>query len=648
MTAAGVRLGPGPITTGTGWRQSVKLDAAGEGSFEMPAADARAALVQRRRYARCYDVVNQRRTLIGEILIEKVERKIGSTGATMLAVSGGDLLMELADRTIGELGLYQDDVHHAQYAAMGNLLPLGDLVAAVDNDPATYQNIEMLPDWLWIGDDEAFDFVRWSLARASVGGQELAAEYWNGTTWSSLSLEDGTVSGEATLRRSGDMVFTPPGDWEMSTWNGRSAYWVRMQARDSQIGAYVRDLKVVKRNPTGDALARIMAFAPAGWSLDTVNGHGETGSPVLMTGAGESVLEMLIAVAEATGEHFRLGSGRSVVWLRRDLAASGVRAIRAGDGMSAEGNEAVCLVAGLTQTSEAAQIVNRVYPHGAADLTISNTSRTAANLPAGWTFSKTANWIENTVSVTALGARIERWWVQSQIRSASALQAQAASNALFDAAVEFLRLNGDSAVTYRVDVVRLLQALNVGQTLQVVYDEWVDDYQATAINDTFAVIGIDRNVGVDGVQIVGLEISSVGRRLMTGADMVLGALEQIRRLSLGESRLAAATTTQLSSGDTEAILTGVEVRDPVNRAIFRANRDDELVVIGPSTRQGWRYDASGHTAAPDRLTVGEAVGFFGTAAAGRPIVSGDRDGNAALQSLLDALAGMGLVKDETA
>lgn len=635
VSAAGVRLGPGPITSGTGWRQSVKLDAAGEGSFEMPAADARAALVQRRRYARCYDVVNQRRTLIGEILIEKIERKIGTTGATMLAVSGGDLLMELADRTIGELGLYQDDVHHPLYS---------DLHEAVDNDPHTYENIEFSPwDWQAYGDNATFDMIRWLIARPSVGGQTLVAEYWNGTAWSSLSMEDGTDH----LQRSGDMVFTPPGDWETTTMGGRTGYWVRMQATDNQIGAYVADLKFVKRNPTGDALARIMAFAPAGWSLDTVNGHGETGSPVLMTGAGESVLEMLIAVAEATGEHFRLGSGRSVVWLRRDLAASGVRAIRAGDGMSAEGNEAVCLVTGLTQTSEAAQIVNRVYPHGAADLTINNTSRTAANLPTGWTFSKTGNWIENTPSVTTLGARIERWWVQNQIRSASALQAQAASNALFDAAVEFLRLNGDSAVTYRVDVVRLLHSLSVGQTLQVVYDEWVDDYQATAIADTFAVIGIERNVGVDGVQIVGLEISSVGRRLATGADMVLGALEQIRRLSLGESRLAAATATQLSSGDTEATLAGVEVRDPVNRAIFRANRDDEIVVIGPSTRQGWRYDANGHQAAPDILSVLRYAGFFGASPLGRQEVTGSKGGNAALGSLLGALAALGLVEDNS-
>ena len=41
------------------------------------------------------------------------------------------------------------------------------------------------------------------------------------------------------------------------------------------------------------------------------------------------------------------------------------------------------------------------------------------------------------------------------------------------------------------------------------------------------------------------------------------------------------------------------------------------------------------------------LGFFGTAASGKPTVTGSRGGNAALASLLTALAGLGLITDST-
>lgn len=625
----------------------MKLDAAGDGQFELPAADPRAAQIAMLRRARVSDMVAGRQTALGEIIIQKRERRISPAGVTALAVSGPDLLAELADRTVGEVGLYQDDVHHALFAAIGLLLPIGDLVEAVDNDPQTAQNIELLPDWLWIGDSETFDMVRWRLQRSAVGGHDLTVEYWDGLAWASLTIEDGTTANERTLQRSGDMTFTPPGDWAASTINGRAAYWMRMQARDAQIGAYVADLSVVKRNPTGDALQMLMAYAPAGWSLDTVNGYPSTAGAVLMTGAGESVLEMLIAVAEATNEHFRLGAGRQIVWLRQELSDSGLRAIRAPDGPLPDADDVTCLITNLTQTNDASQIINRIYSHGAGDVTLSNTSRTAANLPAGWTFNKAENWIENTPSVNSLGLRRERWWTASVIRALNSSQAQAASNALFDAAVAALRLHSETATTYRADVVRVNRDLPVGQTIRVQYDEWIDDYHATEIDDRFVIIGVTRQINDAGVQIVGLEISSAGRRTTTGADLVMGALEQLRRLAQSERRLTQATTGLLSDGQAEAVLRVVEVRDPVNRAILRASQDDELVVIGPSTRQGWRYDANGHQAAPDILTVRQSAGFFGAAPVGRQAVVGSRGGNAALAALLTALEALGLIEDNT-
>lgn len=56
------------------------------------------------------------------------------------------------------------------------------------------------------------------------------------------------------------------------------------------------------------------------WSLDTTNGYGTTGTALYMAFEnGETVLEALNRVAEALREHFRLGSGKQIVWLREDV-----------------------------------------------------------------------------------------------------------------------------------------------------------------------------------------------------------------------------------------------------------------------------------------------------------------------------------------
>jgi len=47
------------------------------------------------------------------------------------------------------------------------------------------------------------------------------------------------------------------------------------------------------------------------------------------------------------------------------------------------------------------------------------------------------------------------------------------------------------------------------------------------------------------------------------------------------------------------------------------------------------------------LSVVGNVGFFGAAAAAKPAITGSRGGNAALASLLTALAGLGLITDNT-
>jgi len=102
---------------------------------------------------------------------------------------------------------------------------------------------------------------------------------------------------------------------------------------------------------------------PGSWSL--------SGSATAMEFYGrfihESVLGALRSVAQATGEHFRLGSGRQIVWLgaAASFADCGVRAETDVDPIAAEGNDDICLITNITRRKEAWNLCNVVFPSGA-------------------------------------------------------------------------------------------------------------------------------------------------------------------------------------------------------------------------------------------------------------------------------------------
>jgi hypothetical protein len=61
-----------------------------------------------------------------------------------------------------------------------------------------------------------------NVATARVGGS-VAWQYWNGSTWASLSITDGT----AGLTQTGLLTFAAPADWATTAVNGNTQYWFR-------------------------------------------------------------------------------------------------------------------------------------------------------------------------------------------------------------------------------------------------------------------------------------------------------------------------------------------------------------------------------------------------------------------------------------
>jgi hypothetical protein len=99
------KLGAGPIRTAESVRITKRLDRAGEVSFSMPAVDSRASLIVAKNIARVYTLRGGVVVNIGDMIIDKVQVSAAASDAPMLAVSGDDLLGELANRTVGALEL---------------------------------------------------------------------------------------------------------------------------------------------------------------------------------------------------------------------------------------------------------------------------------------------------------------------------------------------------------------------------------------------------------------------------------------------------------------------------------------------------------------------------------------------------------------
>jgi hypothetical protein len=112
------------------------------------------------------------------------------------------------------------------------------------------------------------------------------------------------------------------------------------------------------------------------------------------------------------------------------------------------------------------------------------------------------------------------------------------------------------------------------------------------------------------------------------------------------------TSSQAAAGNT--VLAGIVGGEGFDRVRVMASGLIE-VGSGSATRDtNWRRSAANEWTTDDAVIVslmlrhlGTTLGFYGATAATKPTVTGSRGGNAALASLLTALATLGLITDSS-
>lgn len=609
-STAGVKQGPGPITTAQSWRITRRIDRAGEFSFDAPLADARTLLAANdtvKRVARAF-------SLVGATVTDKgsgvVDRRRTSVRNGRVTVGGDDLLRELTYNSVKDLYLV-DDAWKTPFAVRSLTGPATarvdtDMPNAYDGNAATTASITIILDpgdaanvYLYVGHETSVDQLDFNFGAALNGNATtMRLQAFTSDGWAEQTISNTTISAGKPFAQNGIISWTRPTDEVVVRHAGTAMFWYRIFADADMTAVDIDEVLVRTRTPQADDLDDILAYA-SGWSLDA-GGYDRTTVGTYAQFGYESVLSALVKVAAAHGEHFRIHpTQRKVTWLRGvpeyeiDHSAtasdfemgeqvsggtssatgrvqyvdgagdiirvaltsaekfavgetitgawsgktatittivnnsdSGVRAIQPrGDPTRLAGNTAVCIIETLEELSESYDaFVTRVYPFGAgngsARLTLANTTRTA---PTGYTLDTANNYIRVNPEPTPV---IEKPITFGEIHSPDNPGGDSvAADALFDAALAWLKRHARAYRSYGLTVTKLDTDVLVGQTIRVVYQEWTDGVLTLDIDEDLLVLETSEQIGLYGDRKVTLQVATLDRWPIRDADALANILE---------------------------------------------------------------------------------------------------------------------------
>lgn len=105
-----------------------------------------------------------------------------------------------------------------------------DIPNLYDGNQDTYDKFTCRStDFMYIGYSVPFNQINVDMTSSvNVRTATLTGAYFDGNTFSSLTITDNTASGGATLAQDGSITFTIPYNWMPSIIDGTEAYWVRL------------------------------------------------------------------------------------------------------------------------------------------------------------------------------------------------------------------------------------------------------------------------------------------------------------------------------------------------------------------------------------------------------------------------------------
>lgn len=128
-----------------------------------------------------------------------------------------------------------------------------------DRDTTTVLSMN---DWattsiLYLGCDEVFRGVYIDVGNTNTENATIDAEYWNGTAWTDLTETDNTNGGAGSLAQDGDITWTMPTNWAVTTVNSSaSMFWVRFKwSITLDPSVTIRDLILLNQDTSAGSFA---------------------------------------------------------------------------------------------------------------------------------------------------------------------------------------------------------------------------------------------------------------------------------------------------------------------------------------------------------------------------------------------------------
>ena len=174
------------------------------------------------------------------------------------------------DRTDCDKALLDDGGSFTDYTTEFSNSELNDVPLM----PAT----EAINDAFYFGSEDKFDIISLDIETAGVG-TAITWEYWNGSSWASLSVTDGT-SGFA-VSGVNEVSFTIPANWVTTTVNGSDLYWVRSRVSAASFTTQPIVSNGVIRTSSlmwGKAREPIFIKSEEDYITESISSHCEPGS----------------------------------------------------------------------------------------------------------------------------------------------------------------------------------------------------------------------------------------------------------------------------------------------------------------------------------------------------------------------------------
>jgi len=280
------------------------LDRSGHLQFTMPVADAQIDLLQPRRVVQVWGIVNDQVTELGAGVIVRLAYNDADLTVT---VECEDLLSELTGQTVGQLWLADEVIEHPArvwfLAESGGATTVHEVTETTDYQPGDTTTEWMVPaeggvgghnwrpynaepyggDILYIAAFKPFSslHVKRGVTAATVWGTpDWRVQYYDVVSggWQDVSLTTKSCwVGPNIFAQDGVLAWDIPSTWGLQN----PTYELRIFHQGSGLveNLTLADLSIGYVKPTAEALARIMAHAPDGWSLDAANGYTATQPP---------------------------------------------------------------------------------------------------------------------------------------------------------------------------------------------------------------------------------------------------------------------------------------------------------------------------------------------------------------------------------